>query len=866
MISKVAALNPSAAAASAESMKQAIEEEIETLNIDPNSAEGKMKKKQIRNRLSAQLHRDNKKQYITDLELEVTQYKEQADSLKSLLRQYIDENEILRSQLINENTEFILPDALVCPNGTFENVITAAVPPSKINFDALDAMESTDPSSPPAKTATDKAPAKSKAKAKAAAPVPAAVPAPMEVSPVNSFAPAPLLPHVIPSLQEYYSSLYKKPTAVSAPPTHATHGQWGASDTHSSSGSESDYSTTSSGRTTHGVIIGTVSNGSSSGHSSDEYESADETGLSNVPTPPGPVDGLYLSNLFRQVREGHPVRSSINTQFPAAASGSAPARTKKSAMALYSLMFLFGFSFFVGTPLSSLFGDSEGVVSDSNWQSLLDMFSSHAVNELHSDLEVDFNQDVMDILMESDSEHSVKTETADAMPYVSSGVDHGRVLLSTNSLPGLYSTANRDTSSNPNESWSDGSGVAPGSYEHKWAKYANQLISTAAGSKQNSNAVAVLHNSRYSDLMAKLEQAAPHSNDDLYRTYLEMLDLLSRYKSFDSGENEGDADADIVADLLAKQLWIYTDNHAALPLFTADPAASMCPPRILEDPHSGSKTVNASVPRPPVHRFLRGVEPRRKENEPTPDKGLVPFVSMPSSSSAAGSARSGESRDESPSLDSLSRGELIGMYTKQIEQLTALVRSLSSQQQNSHSGGVSVAPILLSDGREHAADKPRLKVSRSDGESADAERDDGAGSEEQDGSLPPVLSRILVSNGKALLHPSLMNSRWSEQSTEAPGDRTMVSTHAQPQLLTLLVPASTIRWGNVWSPSYPSVPADSKSMWAEHNASDQHGSEPMDTDAGVDADDKDSAGLNDVWVEINCNILNTQLLRDVATI
>lgn len=1006
---KVAALNPSAAIASAESMKQAIEEEIETLKIDPNSTEGKMKKKQIRNRLSAQLHRDNKKQYITDLEHEVAQYKEQAESLKALLMLHVRENEMLRSQILNQNHGFVMPEALVCPDGTFENSIVAAVPPSKINFDALDAAETSSVSSncsgsvkaaaAPKATKGTKTSKTAVSAPVASAPVaimPAPISTPMEVSP-TPVAATQILPHVIPSLQEYYSSLYKKSpmvtgsvlsdasTAVPAAPTHAAaRGQatapvsvssmgWNQLDAHNTnsdcnSGSDSDHCT--SGRTSPRLThrIATVSNysasdrGSSSGHSSDEYESSDEfsfngaattAGRSTTPTPPpqGPSDGIYLSNLFLQAHENQIQNQSYNAamghRFPAYGTGTAAGggKQKKASMVMYSIMFLFGFSFLVGSPVSSLSTLFEGVNGsgdvpmESHWRNFINMFSSRVVSDmkdlgLKSDLEVDFNQDVIDILMEAgenveNADVQVKTEPGTggndarvSVPSTSSADGQSRVLLSTNNMPGLYDGGSGgnihshmsphshvDTKSNQSNWWTADSEVSKENYQDRWAKYASQLISTASGNdnkdntqSKSSNAVAIHHSSRFNDMLAKLELSAPHSNEELYQTYIEMLSLLSRYEGFKgyaattAGQQKQQKrqklqhqqsafveDVDATADLLAKQLWIYSDSHTALPLFTADPTVSMCPPRTVLS-GLGARGLNESIPQPPpiVHRFLRGEEPRprQEEEDSGSDMGLVPFIAQPfgfSSASSSGRVGSG--------TNALSREELISTYTKQIEQLTALVRSLSMQNNVVPSGSGRVAPILLSDGRH--SDKVPTGGARGDKTSSGARSGSSGhmeseeGEDEHQGRLPPVLSRILVSNGKALLHPSLMNSHWADASRSGKDgsldDTAVVAAHAQPQLLSLLVPASTIRWGNVWSPSssYPSMPADSDStrsnaMWTKHNSSsssnssfsEEHSSEPMEMGDG----DFDSSELSNVWVEINCNILNTQLMRDVSTI
>jgi len=86
--------NPSATV-----IKQAMEEGLQALNLDPNSAEGKLKKKQIRNRMSAQMHRDNKKMYINNLEAKSKEYEQQITDLRAQVMEYATENNRLRQLL-----------------------------------------------------------------------------------------------------------------------------------------------------------------------------------------------------------------------------------------------------------------------------------------------------------------------------------------------------------------------------------------------------------------------------------------------------------------------------------------------------------------------------------------------------------------------------------------------------------------------------------------------------------------------------------------------------------------------------------------------------------------------------------------------
>ena len=78
---------------------QATECTLKSLNLDPNSSEGKKKKRQIRNRMSAQFHRDRKNQYIRKLEEEIARKSEEIAKYKEKVTSLISENSILKSKL-----------------------------------------------------------------------------------------------------------------------------------------------------------------------------------------------------------------------------------------------------------------------------------------------------------------------------------------------------------------------------------------------------------------------------------------------------------------------------------------------------------------------------------------------------------------------------------------------------------------------------------------------------------------------------------------------------------------------------------------------------------------------------------------------
>ena len=75
----------------------ATDETLKSLDVDPNSKEGKMKRRQIRNRLSAQFHRDRKNAHIHTMEEQMAHKDMEIASLKSQITTLLAENEYLRS-------------------------------------------------------------------------------------------------------------------------------------------------------------------------------------------------------------------------------------------------------------------------------------------------------------------------------------------------------------------------------------------------------------------------------------------------------------------------------------------------------------------------------------------------------------------------------------------------------------------------------------------------------------------------------------------------------------------------------------------------------------------------------------------------
>lgn len=78
---------------------EATERNLKLLNLDPNSKEGKKQRRKIRNRMSAQMHRERKKAYIDTLEAMVRERNAKILELQEQLRTSKLENECLRGQI-----------------------------------------------------------------------------------------------------------------------------------------------------------------------------------------------------------------------------------------------------------------------------------------------------------------------------------------------------------------------------------------------------------------------------------------------------------------------------------------------------------------------------------------------------------------------------------------------------------------------------------------------------------------------------------------------------------------------------------------------------------------------------------------------
>jgi len=83
----------------AELIAKTTERNLIALGIDPDSKEGKKQRRKIRNRMSAQLHRERKKEYIDALEAKVKDRDVIINQLQSKIKLLINENEKLKKQM-----------------------------------------------------------------------------------------------------------------------------------------------------------------------------------------------------------------------------------------------------------------------------------------------------------------------------------------------------------------------------------------------------------------------------------------------------------------------------------------------------------------------------------------------------------------------------------------------------------------------------------------------------------------------------------------------------------------------------------------------------------------------------------------------
>lgn len=84
----------------ADLIAEATEANMKLYDIDPNTKEGRKQKRQIRNRLSAQIHRDRKKEYIESLERRVAEREAMIKDMETKMDILIQENNMLRNEIV----------------------------------------------------------------------------------------------------------------------------------------------------------------------------------------------------------------------------------------------------------------------------------------------------------------------------------------------------------------------------------------------------------------------------------------------------------------------------------------------------------------------------------------------------------------------------------------------------------------------------------------------------------------------------------------------------------------------------------------------------------------------------------------------
>lgn len=77
----------------------AVEEHLKSLHLDPNSKEGKHQRRRLRNRMSAQLHRERKKAYIDELEATIREKDCKIEQMHIYIESLVRENEKLRGAI-----------------------------------------------------------------------------------------------------------------------------------------------------------------------------------------------------------------------------------------------------------------------------------------------------------------------------------------------------------------------------------------------------------------------------------------------------------------------------------------------------------------------------------------------------------------------------------------------------------------------------------------------------------------------------------------------------------------------------------------------------------------------------------------------
>ncbi|KAJ0396358.1 hypothetical protein ATCC90586_002257 [Pythium insidiosum] len=111
--------------AAGEERIRAMEAQLETL--DPDSKEAKKKRRLIRNRMSAQLHRERKKAYVGQLEDQLMEKDRELQLLQEKLAKMMDESEKLKKQLVEAEH---ISKAVAAPSAVTD--VTKTVPQSPV--------------------------------------------------------------------------------------------------------------------------------------------------------------------------------------------------------------------------------------------------------------------------------------------------------------------------------------------------------------------------------------------------------------------------------------------------------------------------------------------------------------------------------------------------------------------------------------------------------------------------------------------------------------------------------------------------------------------------------------------------------------
>lgn len=975
LTSKIAELHPESVSVSASIVKKAMEEGLDSLNLDPQSAEGKVKLRQIRNRVSAQLHRDNKKLYISDLEREVSEYKEQVSGLKALVKLYIAENTALRDQIgrirsadmamamasgqgqafQQDQERYRLPECIDIPSGTLDHSVVAAVHPDVqlalmkqqalkddqrvLERDNSESMEA---------SCSD-----SSSDAGVASPISASVELEVPTKERNVVTMTSTLDNnstmvtavpldVMKSLRNYYSSLHANaslttgavgsvgvggagkevPGNMNVYPQkkrrleHANN--YSEDDAHTS-GFESDHSdVTTRTASTSDVTDGPDDEGS--GHSSDDGSGSEAyckgkmgNGISRNATT------RYISSQQQPYVYGLSVNGSTNK-----ANGAMnPRGHGTGGVVMFSFLFLFSFAFWKDLKvdlagLSSWAGDP---LTTSNtymdWQYPLNglaslwgtedlsnfAFQTMGSNDNDRFGSPDNGNSVYknELMVELDSTMPASSQPVPSAmtPSIPSPINNFNSLVSKIALSPsqLQLSLASDSQTKPKIPLTHAQ--APNAaHVSVHPRTANSVSSTGSVGR-------VLLQSQHkgegnTDDMELLE-LTPAKFAELYNTYVTLLNTIIeqqmhhqhpprvRVHPHGAGERTS-AERGSLENDLSKQLWVYPPTMQYYPLYShsggteEDIQKTDLIPMINVYSNVTSLGPNISGS-PKKHNYLR----KRIDSEATPSTANV-------------------------EKDVL-MGSGVGVYEHQMEQLKTL-HVLLKRYQQAHldkaaaSSGVSTPSSIVAVPVTQQASVPALVNSKEVGENfkyrakyltSGASRkqtgvvaenleaskvlntyaqSDGASTAKEHGTGYSYDSRVLVTNGKALLHPHLGPDPADSNpnsTSNATADGMIVNRHT----LKLLLPASSVVWGGTWPTrdkpirEKTEVTDSSTSIvptFSNPDLTTLPGRDRFTTRNGrnVTSGDTDSnlfeGSMENMWVEVQCNVLNTKLINEITTI